>query len=107
MAKEFAHVGDIGVQFEFTFYEKDGTTPVNLTGATTIEVKIEKKGGSGATWTLSVTDAANGVAEFITSMASDLDIAGIWQAMGHVVVGGTNMHFKKDTFEILPVLSGV
>lgn len=106
MATEQVHVGDIGVQFLFTFYEKDGVTKVNLTGATTVEAKIEKRGGAGTTWTLSVTDAVNGVAEFVTVSNTDLDVAGIWQAMGHVVNGGTDIHYKKATFEVLPVLAG-
>jgi hypothetical protein len=106
MADEFAHVGDIGVKFEFTFYEKDGTTPVNLTGATTVEAKIEKRGGAGDTWTLTVDDAPNGVASFTTTVAGDLDVKGIWQVQGHVVVSGTDMHFKKDQFTVLAVLPG-
>lgn len=107
MAREFAHVGDIGVAFVFTFYEKDGITPVDLTAATTVEAKVEKRGGAGTTWTLTVTDAPNGEAQYVTSTAGDLDIAGVWTVQGHVVVSGTNMHFKKDTFDVLPVLAGV
>ena len=48
MADEFAHVGDIGVKFEFTFFEKDGVTPVDLTGGT-VTMKVEKRGGAGTT----------------------------------------------------------
>lgn len=106
MADEFAHVGDIGVEFEFTFYEKDGVTPVDLAGATTIEAKIEKRGGSGTTWTLGIVNAPLGIANFITTQGSDLDIAGIWSSQGRVVNGGKDTHFKKDTFNVLSVLSG-
>lgn len=105
MADEFAHVGDIGVKFQFTFYEKDGTTPVNISGAT-VTVKVEKRGGAGTTWTIAIDDGPNGVGSFTTTLATDLDIAGKWIVMGHVVVGGKDTHFKKDTFEVLPVLSG-
>lgn len=108
MALEFAHVGDIGVAFNFTFTEKDGTTPVNLTGATTIEAKVSKPGDkAGKTWTLTATDAPNGKAQFITVAAGDLDVAGKWRAMGYAVdSGGADTHFTEDLFQIFPVLAG-
>ena len=105
MPIEELHVGDVGVIFTFTFYEKDGVTAVNLTGATTVEVKLEKRGGAGVTWIVTVTDAPNGVGTY-TTIAGDLDVHGTWKVMGHVDVSTTDTHFKQDTFKVLPVLAG-
>lgn len=105
MANEFAHVGDIGVKFEFTFYEKDGTTPVDLDGKT-VTMKVEKRGGAGTTWTINIDDGPNGVGSFTTTLVSDLDVPGKWILMGRVAGGGKDTHFKRDTFDVLPVLAG-
>ena len=102
----FAHVGDIGVVFSFTLTEKDGVTPFDLTGNTTLEAKVLTRDGTEKTWTLTPSGTpTDGTATFTTTLVTDLDSDGQWTLQAHVAKPGVDVHFVRSTFNVYAVLA--
>ena len=98
MAADEIHVGDIGTSFERTI--KDGSTVVDVSGATTKEIKIKASGGSTKTFAASFkTDGIDGVITYVT-VADDLDVKGLWEIQAHVVLSSGDWNSDIGTFEV-------
>lgn len=80
-------VGDIGTVIELTV--KDGGSAVNISAATTKQIKFRKPNGTTVTKTaVFTTDGTDGKIKY-TTVADDLDTAGIWRAEAYLAgVGG-------------------
>lgn len=95
MAQDEIHVGDIGTSFVATI--QDGTSVIDISGATTIELIFEDPAGTSFTKTASfVTDGTDGKMEYVTVSDDDIiDAEGFWKIQGHVVFSATQ-EWKTD-----------
>lgn len=78
-------VGNIGTIFRFTVQDQDGTA-VDLSSATTLEIRFKKPDRSVITRTaVFTTDGTNGQIQY-TTVSGDLDIDGSWKRQAHVII---------------------
>ena len=83
MAEE-VHVGDIGTIFRATMY--DGSTVLDISGASTLQLIFAKPDGTTLTKTAVLTnDGTDGIMEYIT-VDGDLDTKGDWKIQGYVAL---------------------
>lgn len=89
------HKGDIGTQFKVTI--KDGTSAVNISSATTKQLRLKKPSGVILTKNASFfTDGSDGIVTY-TSVSGDLDTVGTWFIQGFVAFSGTGKEFSSST----------
>lgn len=101
MANEI-HKGDIGTAFQVTL--KDGSTTLDLSTATTKQLKFKKPAGTIVTKTASfITDGTDGAIEYVT-VDGDLDEAGNWNIQAYIVIGSTAFHSDLGDFIVYPNL---
>ncbi len=55
----------------------------NITG-TTVLLKYEKPDGATGNFPMDITDAINGIVEFVVSVATDFDVKGNWNMWAYV-----------------------
>ena len=98
MSANEIHQGDIGTILRLTV--KDGTDAIDLSAATTKEIVLRKPSGSmvtkDATFT---TDGSDGQIQY-TTVADDLDEAGIWRIQARVVLLGGTWRTDIARFEV-------
>ena len=92
-------IGTVGKVFEFTITEEDGTTPVDLTGAT-VELIVERN--ATKTCTVVVGEEANGRADY-EIVAGDYPTPGVYTGIlrisdlpGGVVSWTENFEFSVE-----------
>lgn len=102
MAKNEIHVGDIGTVFTATI--KDGNTAVDLSGATTKQLKFHDPDGVLITKDAAfVTGGSDGGIKY-TTISGDLSKAGQWKLQGYVVLPSGSWHTDIVTFTVYDVL---
>jgi hypothetical protein len=98
------HVGDIGTIFRLTIM--DGTSVVDISGATTMEIIFKKPSASVVTETASfTTDGTDGQMEWATGVVGDLDEAGSWEWQGRIVMPSWEGKTSILTFDVVANLS--
>lgn len=100
MTLEEIHKDDIGTEFLLTV--KDGTLPVDISSATTIEILFQKPGTPAVILTKVAAFKTTGVDGKITytTLAGDLDTVGLWRYQAHVIFSGKDMKSSKNTFHV-------
>lgn len=98
---------DAGISVIITITEADGSTPVNLSLATSKTIYISKPNGSLVTGTASlVTDGTDGKIEYVTS-PGDLDLVGMYKVQATYTVGLNTKHTQKDCFIVSANVAGL
>jgi len=83
MAQEI-HVDDVGTVFRITLM--DGSSPVDISGATTKEIVFERPDKTSVSKTASFySDGTDGILEY-TIQTDDLDVAGSWRLQAKVTL---------------------
>src|SRR6185503_12074784 len=81
------HVGDVGTVFEATVYDSDGTV-VDISLASTLQMLFRKPNGTVVPKTATRSGSGvDGKMRYVTTLASDLDVAGGWSVQGVVAIG--------------------
>ncbi len=92
------HLNDVGTQFVVTVQE-DGNV-VDISGATTKQMKFKKPDGSIETRTASFqTDGVDGVLTY-TTQAGDMNVIGLWELQCYIVVGPQSWHTSTTMFRV-------
>jgi len=100
MASDEIHVDDVGTLFIITIY--DGDDVVDISAATTKQIKFRKSDGTTLTKTATfLTDGSDGKLDY-TTVAEDLDVSGSWEIQAFVETPTGNWHSDKGYFEVLP-----
>ena len=90
MAAEI-HYGDVGTTFILTITDQDGSA-VDVSGASTKQIKFEKPSGADVTQTADFTsDGTDGKIEY-TTVADDLNETGFWKIQGKVTIATGTWH---------------
>lgn len=102
-AKE-AHKADTGSEIRLTV--QDGGTAVDLTGATTLTIKLKKPSGTVVSKTATVVgDATAGVIRCYTA-ATDLDEVGLYEIQPYLVLAsGWTGHGDRVMLRVHGVIS--
>ena len=92
------HLNDIGTQFVLTV--KDGSLAVDISGATTKQIIIQKP--SGTKITVSTTFSTDGTdgKMYYTTLADDLDEAGSYKLQGKVIISDGTFYTDITTFKV-------
>ena len=94
------HAGDVGTIFRLTVM--DGTSLVNISTATTMEIIFEKPDQTTVTQTATFTsDGSDGQMEWATTTTTDLDQAGTWKWQGRVVMPSWEGKTSILEFEVI------
>lgn len=92
------NVGDV-VTFRVTVTDQDGSA-VDVSGASTKQIKLRKPSGTVLTKTASfTTDGSDGKIEYQTAN-TDLDVAGVWGIQAYVVGTGYENSTRADSFRV-------
>ena len=116
-------VGDFGTVLATQILDQDGS-PVDLSGATTKEIKIRSPLGvlltenvsfttagaqyttvDGVQLTASTGDGTDGQVMYVLQ-DGDIDVAGQWWAQWHVVTADGSWHSEDKSFRVKPVRAG-
>ena len=92
------YLGDIGTTIIVD-------TGIDLTGATTLELKVQKPSGAESTWTATIADgytAPDGLLQYVTQ-SGDLDEVGSWKLQAHRIATGVNHLGDTAQFEVRDV----
>lgn len=94
------HVGDVGTRFTVTVTD-DGGVPVDVSTATTKELKLRPPSGSTLQRAAAfVTDGSNGRLYYDT-VAGDLSAPGEWELQAHVILPSGEWHSDITTFDVV------
>lgn len=92
------HIGDIGSVIRITV--KDAGVAVDISSASTKQILLEKPDGTILTKTAQfLTTGADGVIQY-TTIAGDLDVAGIWRAQAYIVSATWSGHSSPYQFTV-------
>ena len=99
MAANEIHQYDIGTIFEITLM--DGTSIVDISGATTMEITFQKPDGITNVIKTAVhtTDGTDGKLQYVTIL-DDLDIIGTWKKQAFVVLSTGEWSSDIDNFKV-------
>lgn len=97
------HKGDIGTVFQCTFKDQDGSV-VDLSGYTSVQIIFLKPDHTAETKDMTVTDAANGVANY-TTVSGDIDQAGYWEYQGKAVIPSGTWYSLQKKFPVEDVFA--
>ena len=98
MAQDEIHFGDVGTQFERTV--KDGDVAVDLSAATTKEIKFKPPSGpTKVKSAIFLTDGTDGILTY-TTIADDLDELGKWELQVHVVIAAGDFNTDVEGFVV-------
>jgi len=98
MAANEIHLGDIGTAFVVTI--QDGSSTIDISGATTKEIMLTAPDGGKLTKTATLTtDGTDGKMQYAT-VAGDLDEAGWWRLQGRVVLATGTWSTDVTRFEV-------
>ncbi len=98
MAANEVRVGDIGTVFEITLM--DGTTVVDVSTATTLEIIFVKPKGTRLTKTASFSATGTDGKIKYTAVSGDLDTQGVWQIQAHIIMPTGAWRSDIQTFEV-------
>jgi len=100
---EEVHQNDIGTQILVSVY--DDTSPVDLSGASTIEMIFKKPDGNVLTKTAVLYgDGTDGVIVY-TTVEGDLNVAGKWAIQVYVVIGSSSWKTNIAMFRVYENIS--
>lgn len=98
-----AHVGDVGTVIQVTLQGNDSNcvaSALDISAATTLEIRLKKPDGSVLTKNASfVTDGSDGKINY-TTIAGDLDQAGVWKVEAYVVIAGNSWTSSYGKFKV-------
>jgi len=98
MASDEIHVGDVGTVFEITI--QDGSTIVDLTGYTKVDIILKKPEAVKETKVGVVDgDPTTGIVRY-TTITGDLDTEGTWQIQAYVEIPGFSGSSDIGCFEV-------
>lgn len=98
MPADEIHLNDIGTTFTITV--KDGTTPVDLSTATTLNIVFVKPNGDPITRTATpVSGGADGVISY-TTVDGDLNAVGTWCMQAVIAIGSSTWHTDIVKFKV-------
>tara|TARA_R110002110_G_scaffold255061_2_gene470839 strand:+ start:1565 stop:1873 length:309 start_codon:yes stop_codon:yes gene_type:complete len=98
MAANEIHENDVGTKFLVTV--TDGTSAVNISGASTKQLIIKKPSGAKLTKATSfVTDGTDGKMQYSIA-ADDLDEAGTYKLQGRVIISDGSFYTDIHTFKV-------
>ena len=98
MPADEIHVDDIGTTIQLTFL--DGTSVVDISGASTKEIWIQDPDGLTAKKAGTYSSDGTDGKLYYDTVADDLDQAGIWYVQGYVVLAGGTWHSDKKTMKV-------
>lgn len=89
------HDGDVGTTFLLTITEEDGTTAVDVSTATKLQmIFLQPDGVSVAKTAVLNTTGVDGKIKYV-SEAGLIDVVGTWQVQGYVEFGsGTSKYYS-------------
>ena len=94
------HINDIGTVFKVMIVDDATDAAMDVSAATTKQIKFGKPSGTTVVQTASfTTDGTDGYIEYKT-VANDLDLHGSWQIQGFVVSATYSNHSQVSRFEV-------
>ncbi len=98
------HKGDTGLKIIAIIKDKETGVLLNVSGATTKEIKLRSPSGIVKVKTASfVNTGSDGQIQY-TTIAGDIDEVGIWTSFPYLEgVGGWGGHTLEDQFEALEI----
>jgi len=96
----YPHIGDIGTVFRVTIKNSDGAI-IDCSSATVIRFSFLKPTGISVSKVGSFyTDGSDGIVQWITSEATDLDIKGLWLMQVYIELDDGSWYTTKDKFNV-------
>lgn len=95
------HVGDFGTAFELEIQE-DGST-IDISSYTTLQMIFLKPDGVTKLTETAVftTDGVDGLMQYVTTAASEIDVAGNWKRQGRLAKVGEDFKTEVVVFEVI------
>ncbi len=94
------HKGDIGTAFQITMRDENGAI-IDLTSASEKKIRLQRPDLTttevNATF---ATNGADGVIQWKTAVAGDLNQAGTWKIQGVVTLSNGKWHSNIDSFKV-------
>lgn len=100
MAAEI-HVGDVGTVFEATVKD-EASVIVDISSATVRRLKFRTPDGRLLTKDAVLVNTGTDGKMKYTSVAGDLDVAGLWRVQGYVEIGTGKWHTDVHEFDVHP-----
>ncbi len=92
------HLGDVGTTF--ILIVKDNGSPVDISGATSLEIFLRPVGGNNLVKPAVITtDGYDGKMQYVT-VDGDLNVTGLWEIQGHVVFGTNKWKTAIKQFQV-------
>lgn len=80
------HKGNVGTSIEFALVDQD-LGAVDLTGYSTLQIIAVGPTGTRKVWSATpLGSSLAGVIRFVTTLATDLDLAGEWRFQPHIII---------------------
>lgn len=99
------HVGDIGTALIVTFHNDDASIK-DISEATLLNIILRDSNNNVTTFMASlVNTGTDGLAQYTTSSASDLSVAGFWYLQGYVEINASHHNSNIVKFQVFPNLS--
>ena len=98
MSANEIHLNDIGTKFLVTI--KDGASAVDVSGASTKQIIIQKPSGTKLTLTATFDDDGTDGKISYTTVADDLDEAGSYKLQGKVVISDGTFYTDITSFKV-------
>lgn len=104
MATGEIHAGDIGTAFRATIRDESGNIK-DLSSASLLQLIFRKPDSTLLTKTATLyTNGVDGIIQWSTTSASDLDLVGPWKIQGKVVISGATHRSDVQSFDVFPNL---
>lgn len=87
--------GVVGLIVTITILKEDGVTVRDIATATTKEIIFEKPDNTTVTKTAAFTTNGSDGKIYYTTIANDIDIAGLWQLQGHAAGSGYDIRTAR------------
>ena len=98
-------VGNVGTVFRAKVVDQDGK-PVDISAASTLTFKWKAPDGTVDSHTASLsTDGTDGLCQYTTTSAADLDQAGTWEWQVFADWGTNEWHSSTKTFDVKAILA--
>lgn len=99
--------GDIGTPIGGVI-TSDGTTPIDISLATTKQITLQSPSGAETTFAAAfTTNGVDGALRYVTTATSDLNRTGTWLAQAYVVTPSGAWHSSIERFRVDPNLADV
>ncbi len=100
---EEIHEGDIGTTLKVVM--RNGAAIVDISGATTKNIKLKKPGGTVVTKAgVFTTDGTDGLLQYVT-LSGDLDESSLtiqWEIQAHIITATGEWHSNIKKFSVFP-----